>query len=214
MIKCAIFDFDGTIFDTMEVWDSVAKIFLTSLNRKPKSDLTDVIKTMSLYQSAEYLKKEYSLSLSIEEIMESINKIIEDFYFYEALPKKGVVKFLQELKRQGIHICIATATDRYLIEAALKRCEMEKYFEKIFTCTEVGHGKDEPIIYEVAAEYFGAEKSESIVFEDAFHAIETAKKAGFIVAGVFDKSETNQSQIRTMADYYIEDFQNRSEILK
>lgn len=214
MIKCAIFDFDGTIFDTMEVWDSVAKIFLTSLNRKPKPDLTDVIKTMSLYQSAEYLKKEYSLSLSMEEIMESINKIIEDFYFYEALPKEGVVKFLQELNRRGIHICIATATDRYLIEAALKRCEMENYFEKIFTCTEVGHGKDEPIIYEVAASHFNVYKNEAIVFEDAFHAIETAKKAGFIVAGVFDKSETNQSQIRNMADYYIEDFQNRSEILK
>lgn len=213
MIKCAIFDFDGTIFDTMEVWDSVAKIFLTSLNRNPKPDLTDVIKTMSLYQSAEYLKKEYSLSLSVEEIMEGINKIIEDFYFYEALPKKGVVKFLEELKCRGIHICIATATDRYLIEAALKRCEMENYFEKIFTCTEVGHGKDEPIIYEVAAEYFGAKKDESIVFEDAFHAIETAKKAGFIVAGVFDKSETNQSQIRNMSDYYIEDFQNTVEIL-
>ena len=213
MIKCAIFDFDGTIFDTMEVWDSVAKIFLTSLNRKPKSDLTDVIKTMSLYQSAEYLKREYSLSLSIEEIMESINKIIEDFYFYEALPKEGVVKFLQEFNRRGIHICIATATDRYLIEAALKRCEMENYFEKIFTCTEVGHGKDEPIIYKVAVSHFGTEKSETIVFEDAFHAIETAKKAGFIVAGVFDKSETNQSQIRNMSDYYIEDFQNTVEIL-
>lgn len=213
MIKCAIFDFDGTIFDTMEVWDSVAKIFLTSLNRKPKPDLTDVIKTMSLYQSAEYLKKEYSLSLSMEEIMESINKIIEDFYFYEALPKEGVVKFLQELNRRGIHICIATATDRYLIEAALKRCEMENYFEKIFTCTEVGHGKDEPIIYEVAASHFNVNKNEAIVFEDAFHAIETAKKAGFIVAGVFDKSETNQSQIRNMSDYYIEDFQNTVEIL-
>lgn len=98
MIKCAIFDFDGTIFDTMEVWDSVAKIFLTSLNRKPKSDLTDVIKNMSLYQSAEYLKKEYSLSLSIEEIMEGINKIIEDFYFYEALPKKGRCKFFTRVK--------------------------------------------------------------------------------------------------------------------
>ncbi len=214
MIKCAIFDIDGTIFDTMEVWDSVAKIFLTSLNRKPKPDLTDVIKTMSLYQSAEYLKKEYSLSLSIEEIMEGINKIIENFYFYEALPKEGVVKFLQELKHRGIHICIATATDRYLIEAALKRCEMENYFEKIFTCTEVGHGKDEPIIYEVAAEYFNANKDEAIVFEDAYHAIETAKKAGFVVAGVFDKSETNQSEIRNMSDYYIEDFQNTVEILK
>lgn len=213
MIKCAIFDFDGTIFDTMEVWDSVAKIFLTSLNRKPKPDLTDVIKTMSLYQSAEYLKKEYSLNLSLDKIMESINKIIEDFYFYEALPKEGVVKFLQELNRRDIHICIATATDRYLIEAALKRCEMENYFEKIFTCTEVGHGKDEPIIYAVAASHFNVNKNEAIVFEDAFHAIETAKKAGFVVAGVFDKSETNQSQIRNMSDYYIEDFQNTVEIL-
>ena len=214
MIKCAIFDFDGTIFDTMEVWDSVAKIFLTSLNRKPKPDLTDVIKTMSLYQSAVYLKKEYSLSLSVEEIMEGINKIIEDFYFDEALPKKGVVKFLEELKRRGIHICIATATDRYLIEAALKRCEMENYFEKIFSCTEVRHGKDEAFIYEVAAEHFNANKDEAVVFEDAYHAIETSKKAGFVVAGVFDKSETNQSEIRNMSDYYIEDFQNTVEILK
>lgn len=213
-IKCAIFDFDGTLFDSMFIWDSVGEIYLGSLGLKPKPSLREDVRTMSLYQAACYLRKEYDLSLSVEQIMSGVNQTVEHFYIYDVLPKPGVVSFLEQMKKAGIPMCIATATNRYLIEAALQRCGMMQYFDAVFTCGEIGHGKDEPVIFQIAMEHFGSERSNTIIFEDAIHAIQTAKADGFTVVAVYDTSEKRQDEIRTLADCYIEDFEHTEEFWK
>ena len=88
---------------------------------------------------------------------------------------------------------------------------MEHYFEAIFTCSEVGHGKDEPVIFRKAMEHFCADRSATIVFEDAIHAIQTAKADGFAVVAVFDNSEKRQTEIRDLSDCYITDFEHTEE---
>lgn len=103
-------------------------------------------------------------------------------------------------------MCIATATERYQIEAALKRCHLDSFFGEIFTCSAVGHGKDEPHIFEAALAWLGTGREDTLVFEDAYHAIQTAKKAGFRVAAVYDSHEPHQREIRELADHYIEQF--------
>lgn len=213
-IKYAIFDFDGTLFDSMFIWDSVGEIYLRSLGKEPKRSMREDIRTMSLYQSACYFKQEYDLSFSAEEIIAGINQIIEHFYSHEVLPKSGVVDFLKRMKKAEIRMCIATALDRYQIEAALQRCKMSHYFDAVFTCSEVGHGKDEPVIFRKALEYFGAERSSTVVFEDALHAIRVAKTDGFIVVGVFDSSEKRQEEIRDLSDCYVADFEHTKEFWK
>ena len=210
-LKCAIFDFDGTLFDSMFIWDNVGEIYLRSLEKEPKPSMREDVRALSLYQSACYFKQEYDLFLSVEEIMRGINQTIEHFYIHEVLPKPGVADFLKRMHKDGISMCIATASDRYQIEAALSRCGMEHYFEAIFTCSEVGHGKDEPVIFQKAMEHFGADRSSAIVFEDAIHAIQTAKDDGFAVVAVFDSSEKRQAEIRNMADCYITDFEHTEE---
>ena len=207
-IKCAIFDFDGTLFDSMYIWDNVSDTYLRSLGKTPTSTLREDVRALSLYQSACYFKKEYDLSLSTNEIVTGVNQIIERYYLYEVLPKAGVVEFLEQLKNSGVTMCIATATDRYLIESALKRCKMEHYFDAIFTCGEVGHGKDEPVIFRKAMESFDADLVETLVFEDALHAVCTAKADGFTVIAVADDSEMRQSEIYTLSDFYIDSFEN------
>lgn len=213
-VKCAIFDFDGTLFDSMFIWDNVGEIYLRSLGKEPKPSMREDVRALILYQSACYFKQEYDLSLSVEEIMTGINQTIEHFYIHEVLPKPGVVDFLKQMQMAEISMCIATASDRYQIEAALSRCEMGHYFEAIFTCSEVGYGKDEPIIFQKAMEHFGADRSSSVVFEDAIHAIQTAKADGFAVVAVFDNSEKRQDEIRNMADCYIVDFEHTEEFWK
>jgi len=210
-IKCAIFDFDGTLFDSMFIWDEVGEIYLHSLGLEPKPSLREDVRAMSLYQAASYVRKEYGLSLFEEQIIEGINQTVENFYFHEVLPKPGVIDFLERMKRTGAAMCIATASDRYQIEAALQRCGMEHYFDAIFTCSEIGRGKDEPIIFQKAMENFEAERSNTIVFEDAIHAAQTAKADGFTVVAVFDGSEKRQDEIRELADCYIEDFEHSEE---
>ena len=213
-VKCAIFDFDGTLFDSMFLWNHVGEIYLRSLGKEPKPSMREDVRALSLYQSACYFKQEYALSLSVEEIMTGINQTIEDFYIYEVLPKPGVVDFLNQMQKAEIPMCIATASDRYQIEAALSRCGMGHYFDAIFTCGEVGHGKDEPVVFQKAMEHFGADRSSAVVFEDALHAIRTAKSDGFTVVAVFDNSEKRQTDIRNLADCYLADFEHTEEFWK
>ncbi len=203
MIRSIIFDFDGTLFDSMSIWETACADYLATLSLTAESDLSEKIKTMSLLQAAEYLKAAYALPMTVEGIMNGINKTVEDFYFYHAVPKESVMEFVCALNARGIKMCIATATDRYQVEAALKRCGMLENFEAIYTCTEVGHGKDEPYIFERACEYLGTPKSETAVFEDAYHAAQTAKNAGFYVIGVYDRFENRAEELKILADMYV-----------
>ncbi len=203
---CAVFDFDGTLFDSMYVWDRAGEDYLRALGREPGPKLREEMRRLSLDQCARLFQREYGLPLSPEEIAQGINRTVEGYYFDEVQPKPGVKAFLDQLKQHGIPLCIATATDRYQIEAALERCGMAHYFEAVFTCSEVGKGKDEPDIFRAAAARFGAEKERTVIFEDALHAIQTAKADGFPVAAVYDPSEGDREEVRRLADAYIPDY--------
>lgn len=204
-ISGAIFDVDGTLLNSMSIWDTIGTDYLHSIGYTPRENLNEVFKNMSLFQAAEYYRKEYGVTLSIEEIMDGVNAMLEHYYRYEAPLKPGVEQLLARLRHIGVKLCIATATDRYLVEAALERCKVRSYFGEIFTCNEVGHGKDEPHIFEAALRFLGTEKAETVVFDDALYAIRAAKEAGFPIAAVYDTHEKAQAEVRTLSDVYLED---------
>ena len=211
-VKCCIFDFDGTLFDSMFLWEYCGENYLRSLGIEPRDGLQEVLRPMSLYRSACYLKETYSLPLTVEDIIQGINETVEEFYIHKVLPKAGVVAFLDRLHRAGISMSIATATERYQVQAALRRCGMEGYFAEIFTCGEVGYGKDVAVIYQKAMEYLGGNRGNTLVFEDALHAVSTAKTDEFQVVAVFDSSEKEQDSIKKLADHYISDYTHSEEI--
>lgn len=202
-IKGAIFDMDGTLLDSMPVWDGIGIQYLISLGIQPEEELTEKIKDMSFNQSVRYFQKKYGIEKSEKEMIDEINRLVEKFYFEEAELKNGMKEILLYLKEMGVKMCIATATDRYLVDNSMKNCGVREYFSEIFTCNEVGHGKDEPVIYEKALEFLGTKREETIVFEDAVYAMKTAKSAGFLVAGMYDAAEKDQRNVRKLADYYI-----------
>lgn len=210
MTAGAIFDVDGTLLDSMSIWDTVGEDYLRSIGYRPRGNLNEVFKDMSLDQAARYYQAEYGVALSVEEITAGVNAMLEDFYRHRAPLKPGAGAFVEGLFRRGVRLCIATATDRYLVEAALERCGVLSRFERIFTCGEVGHGKDEPDIFEAALRFLGTERSKTVVFEDALYAARTAKKAGFRLAAVHDVHEKGQAEIRRLADLYLENFEQLS----
>jgi len=214
MIKGAIFDFDGTLFDSMYVWDTIGSDYLRSIGYVPRNDLNKIIQNMSLYQSACYYRNEYGVTLPVDEIMNGVDRMIEHFYRDEVLPKKDAGTFLKMLKDSGTVMCIATATDRYLVEAALVRCGLDGYFTEIITCSEAGSGKDEPAVFRKAMRFLGTKKKDTYIFEDALYAAETAKKDGFPLVGVFDRSEENQAALRELADFYLTGFSDAGNFLK
>lgn len=206
MIRGAIFDLDGTILDSMKLWDTLGADYLRSLGIEPKEDLSKTFRTMSLTQAADYYRTVYHVPKTKEDIIRGVIRRIETFYRYEAEPKPQIEVFLQKLKEKNVRICLATASDQTLAEAALKRGKIRDFFSGIFTCESVGHGKDEPEIYRRSADFLGTGKAQTAVFEDAFHAAKTAKEDGFFTVAVFDRSEAQQEQLRAISDYAITDF--------
>lgn len=206
MLKGAVFDFDRTLFDSMFIWDTIGEDYLRSIGYSPRADINEILKPMSLYQAACYFREEYGVTLPPEEIIDGVNRRIEHFYRDEVQPKEGAGSFLQMLADCGVGMCLATATDRYLVEAALERCQMKKYFAEILTCSSVGSGKDSPLIFREAMNLLGTEKQDTWIFEDALHAVMTAKGDGFHVAAVCDRYEMNQKEIKENADYYLTDY--------
>ena len=214
MLRGAVFDLDGTLLDSMRIWHSAGEVYLRSIGKEPGGELSRTFHTMSLSQSAAYIHENYAPELSAAEIMSGINRTVEDFYFHSAQPKPGVLGFLRELRDKGVKMCVATATDRYQVEAAMKRCGLDKYFSAIFTCGEVGHGKDEPVIFQKALEHLNTSRADTAVFEDAYHAAATAKADGFVTVGVFDRHEERQTELRGLADCFIESFLNTDNFWK
>ena len=201
-ISGAIFDVDGTLLDSMSIWDTIGADYLRSIGYIPRENLNEIFKNMSLLQAAEYYRNEYGVTLRVEEIMSGVNAMLEQFYQYEAPLKPGAAELLARLRQNRVKLCIAT--DRYLVEAALARCGVLSYFGEIFTCNGVGHGKDEPHIFEAALRFLGTERAETVVFDDALYAIRTAKEAGFPIAAVYDTHEKSQTEVRALSDFYLE----------
>lgn len=208
-IDGAIFDLDGTLLDSMPVWATLGADYLNSLGVTPPKEIAEIIKLMTLRQTAEYFKSECELSLPVPAIEKGINEMIESRYFHEVLPKPGVPEFLRDLHEQSVKMCVVTATDRYLAEAALSRCGLLDRFERVITCGDFGAGKDRPGIFEYALETLGTEKACTPVFEDAIHAAKTAKDAGFPLIAVYDRSfAESKGALQELADYYIDSFED------
>lgn len=204
-----IFDADGTLLDSTGMWIEAGARYLKTLGYDAEPQLGQTMLAMTLTDSADYIKQHYPLSLTRDEIMEGINQSMRSFYLEEVKLKPGVKDFLATLHGLGFPMAVATATDHEIIEDGLRHCGVLEYFKGIFTCEEVGHGKDQPEIYLAAQALLGTDRSSTWVFEDALHGAQTAKKAGFLLAAVYDAmSHNNQEELKVLADLYLKDFCN------
>ena len=208
MIKDAIFDMDGTLIDSMPLWEDCGRAFLSARGITARDDLGETLKSLSMEQTANYLRDAYGISETTSEIIEMINGMVTDAYQRTIPLKRDIAAFLERLRQADVRMCVATATDRPLVEAALGRLDLLPFFERIFTCSEVGAGKDRPDIFEQACAALGTPRGETVVFEDALYAIETARRAGFrVVAIADDASAGDEARIAALSEQYIHNYE-------
>ena len=207
MIKGIIFDADGTLLDSMHIWEELGKRYLVSRGIKAEDGLSQILYPMTLQQSSMYLKEKYSIDDSADRIIKDILSILADFYKNEAQLKEGVSSYLKKMKAKGVVMGIATSGDKELLISALKRLNVYDYFSVITTCSEYDTSKNVSFIYLKTAEMLGTAPIETVVFEDVLHGIMTAKNAGFVTVAVEDLSNIpDRQQIMESADYCIKDF--------
>ena len=203
-IKAAIFDLDGTLVDSMWVWEQIDIDFLKSKGYTPPKDLKDDITHLTFRQTAEYFKDRFNLSDSIDEITDTWNNLAYDFYSSKVKLKDGVIPFFNKLKSLNIKIGLATSNSLPLLEATLKNNGIYHLFDAITVTDEVKKSKENPDVYLLCANKLNVSPKNCVVFEDIIAAVNGAKLAGMKVIGIYDKASEDQKEILTQTcDRYI-----------
>lgn len=206
-VKAVIFDLDGTLIDSLGVWEGIDHKFLTGRGIAVPEDIGRIVKNMSLAESAEYFISRFSLNYSVDELIKIWNEMAYEEYAENIPLKPGVRAYLLELSARRLKLAVATASERRLVEAVLARHALLPLFHTIVTVSEVGKGKGQPDIFLRAASLMEVEPEGCLVFEDSLHGVIGAKKAGMKVWGVYDPwSAHERLDIEQIADRYIDSF--------
>lgn len=207
MADAYLFDFDGTLVDSMPTFVSEMRRILDD-NRIPyEKDLMKTIIPLGLNGTAEYYIHTLGLRMAKEQLIGLMKEYMLEAYFHTIPAKLHVEETLRELKRRGRRLYVLTASPHVTLDACLKRLRLWDLFEEVWSCDDFHTTKADPAIYGQAAARMGAAVEEVLFLDDNLDADITAKAAGMQVCGVYDASAADYAdRIRAVADYYITDF--------
>ena len=204
MIKGIIFDMDGVLLDSMPLWNRAPALYIESLGKTPEENLGTVMFSMTMEEGCRYLIDTYGLDLTVPEIMQGIVDNMLCRYEQDIPLKEGAEELLCFLKEKDLPVTVATTSKKVMAEAAFARLGISKYIDHIFTSDDVGCGKEQPDLFLMAAGFMKTKPQETLIFEDALHAVLTARKAGFKTVGIYDAaSEAKQTELKKFCDIYV-----------
>lgn len=201
-----LFDFDGTLVDSMPVFISTMLRILEENNIPYDSDIVKTITPLGYKGTADYFIG-LGLKMSKEEIVSLMNTYALEGYKYHIEAKTNVIEVLRVLKERGADLNILTASPHSMLDVCLKRLGIFDIFTNVWSCDDFSATKADPHIYEMAAEKIGKPIGEILFLDDNLSADKTAKLSKIKVCGVYDKSsEEYTNEIKKIADHYIYDF--------
>lgn len=206
-MKTYLFDFDGTLVDSMPVYAGVMKRILDENNISYGDDFIKIITPLGVKGTAEYCINELKLNMTLEEFCKTAESYFYAEYANNIPAKNSVIETLKKLKEQGASLNVLTASPHLTLDACLKRLGIFDIFENVWSCDDFNTTKADPEIYRMAAEKIGVPVEEVLFLDDNYNADKTAKEAGMKVCGVYDDSSKDyEDEIRSITDFYIKDF--------
>lgn len=205
--KAVIFDLDGTLVDSMWMWERIDIEYLGRFGIALPPQLQKCIEGMSFSETAVYFKEQFGLEDDLDTIKADWNAMACDKYRNEVPYKAGAEAFLRFCKTNGIKLGVATSNSRELVECVAEALHLHDYMDCIMTACEVKRGKPAPDIYLAVAGKLGVLPGECLVFEDILPGLSAGKNAGMTTCAVADAySENVREEKRALADYFIEDY--------
>lgn len=207
-IEAIIFDVDGTLIDSMWIWENIDELFLEKYHLEKPEGFHEGMEGMSYSETAQYFLDLFpSLPHTREELEQEWYDMAYEIYTTQMELKKGAYDFIKTMHENGIKLGIATSNNRELAEGTLKNNKVLEYMSSIWTSCEAGAGKPNPAVYLNVAKDLGVNPEKCLVFEDVSNGILAGKNAGMKVCAVDDRFSRNQEEKkRQLADYYIQDY--------
>ena len=206
-MKAYIFDLDGTLFESMDVWTKVDKAFFGKRGLTLPANYAEATLAMHMDEAAAYIIKYFGLSDSVDDIKQEWLSIAREAYKNDVQLKPHAKEYLQKLSAAGHKLAVATSLPEELMTPALHKHGIYHIFHAICNASEVGTGKAKPDIFLLAADKLGVAPEDCLVYDDILAAVKSAKGIGMKVCAVYDKSSAHHwDEIRTIADYAITSF--------
>ena len=206
-IEAVIFDMDGTLLDSMNVWKDIDTEFMGSRNLTTPEGFYSHIEGKNFHETAVYFKETFSLEESVDEIKDIWHHMAFEKYCNDITLKEGAADFLDRLSAMEIKMGIATSSSRELAEACLTSSGIIDRFGAIITGSDVSKGKPSPEIYLTAADQLGVSPEKCLIFEDVPNGIRAGINAGMKTCAVYDDFSAHLTTVKKeLADYYIENF--------
>ncbi len=207
-MRGAIFDLDGTLLDSMSIWQEQIECFVRSKGVTPPENLINMTKTLGTAQAIVKIIEWFHLEDDPQEALAQFEKIMFRYYQRSLPLKPHALDYLQTLQSAHIPMVIATATAQPLVAAALKRLQIADYFQFVLTVGDVGVGKEDPTLFLTCAQRLNLPPEDCTVFEDSLTALQTARKAGFHTVAVEENTAyLEKADILTVAERYITGFE-------
>lgn len=206
-MKTYLFDFDGTLVDSMPSFTAGVIKELDKNNCQYNDEIIKTITPLGFAGTADYFIKTFGLDISIEELVQAFKGNMLNEYFYNIPAKSNVIKVLRELKDNGASLNILTASPHITLDACLKRLKIFDLFDNVWSCDDFSTTKANPKIYKLVAKKLNVNVKDVLFLDDNLNANLTAKEAGMKVCGVFDESSADYvEQMKSICDFYIYDF--------
>lgn len=202
-----IFDMDGTLIDSMPSYGGAVIKYL-EMNKIPyPEDTLKTVTPLGYAGAARHFIEKLGCTATVEEICNDFRDLMIDDYKERIPAKEGVIEALKALKAQGHSLSVLTASPHVTLDPCLKRLGIFALFENVWSSEDFGMTKAEVAIYHEAAKRLGTTVDKCIFLDDNYNAVETAKKAGMIVYGVYDESsEAYTEDMIRISDKYIRSF--------
>lgn len=204
-IEAVIFDMDGVIIDSEEIWKRAENEVFSSVGVKLSEELCKVTETMTTGEVTNFWFEKYPWeNKSLEEIELGVINRVAHLITEEGKAIDGIEKLIKDLKAKGYKIGLATNSPSCLIPVVLEKLALDKYFDATSSAEHELEGKPSPYVYLTTAEKLNVKPENCIAIEDSHSGLLAAKKAG-MKAVVIDTNNLYNRKIE-IADYKINDY--------